>query len=621
MTKEQLRAKANSLPLKPGVYIMMDKSGGVIYVGKAKALHNRVTQYFQGGGGHSAKTAAMVAQVHEFDTIVADSEFEALILECSLIKRHQPKYNILLKDGKGYPFIRVSNEEYPRFSLSARRGEDARYFGPYGGRSVAFGVIRALSEALGLPSCERRFPRDIGKERPCLQYHLKRCAAPCNGGVSPQAFGELIEQAVLLMEGKQAKLVSELEVRMLAAADELLFEKAAALRDRRDAVSQLSRRQKVISAGMADMDVVGYHAGDAKSCVAVLHFLGGELYSRDVHMFPLDYEEPQVLSEFLKQYYGTRRQLPRRVLISCDIEDGEAVERFLREQADHAVTLHAPKRGEDAARVKLASGNAREELERQTTKEERVRKLMTELTRMLGLEKTVRRIEAYDISNTGDSNRVGAMTVHVDGEPLKRGYRLFAIKDESIRDDFHAMQEVLTRRFKRLKEGDEKFTDMPDALFIDGGAVHAAMVVRALETLGLPEVSAIPVYGMVKDDRHRTRALVTPDGAEIGIGKIPKLFAFVGRIQEETHRFAITYHRKKSGKTNLKSELDGIAGLGAKRAAKLREHFKTIKAVKAADVEALTQVLPQKVAEAVYNKFHKEKTDEGNNGNGKGTQA
>jgi len=535
MDKNQLREKALSLPLKPGVYIMLDKSGGVIYVGKAKALRNRVSQYFQSGGSHTQKTANMVALIDDFDTILADTEFEALVLECSLIKRHQPKYNILLKDGKGYPFIRVPREPYGKLSMVAKPKDDrSRYLGPYGGRGIAGHVIKALSEALKLPTCERKFPRDIGKERPCLQRHLNRCIAPCAGNLTPEEYNGYLEQAVLLMEGKHVKLLNELETQMLAAADNLQFEKAAALRDRKNAIANLSKRQKVIAGGKADTDVLGFHAGAAKSCVAVLHFLQGELFSRDIIMFPLD-EEQEVVSGFLTQYYTNRPERPKVILLPCEIEDKESISEML------GVKIRTPKRGDDFSRVKLANSNAREELERITTKEERLAKNMLELSRALNFNKTIRRIEAYDISNTGDAHRVGAMTVFIDGEPRKRDYRLFAIKDETINDDFHAMQEILTRRFKRLLNDDEKFSELPDVLFIDGGAVHASMAVRALDALGI----TLPVFGMVKDSRHRTRALVSHDNQEIGITHSTSLFAVVGRIQEETHRFAITYHRKK----------------------------------------------------------------------------
>ncbi|MCL1819908.1 MAG: excinuclease ABC subunit UvrC [Oscillospiraceae bacterium] len=536
MNKKELHDKALTLPLKPGVYIMMNKTGEVIYVGKAKALRNRVTSYFQSGSGHTQKTVNMVAQVNDFDTIVAGTEFEALVLECSLIKRHQPKYNILLKSDKGgYPFIRIPREPYARLYISKKyKEDDSRYLGPYGGRKVASSVVKTLSEVLKLPTCERKFPRDIGKERPCLQRHLNRCIAPCEGNITKEEYNAVIEQAVLLMEGKHSKLLGELDRQMLAAADNLEFEKAAALRDRRNAVSNLSKRQKVIAGGKADTDVIGFHAGAAKSCVAVLHYLNGELFSRDIVMFPLE-EEREVISGFLTQYYANRPEYPKLILLPCEIEDKESVAQLLNTK------LRVPKRGDDVQRVRLAVVNAREELERVTTKEERAAKNMLELTRALNLDETVRRIEAFDISNTGDKHRVGAMTVFLDGEPRKRDYRLFTIKDETINDDYHAMQEVLTRRFKRLLDEDKKFSDMPDVLFIDGGATHAKMAVRALDTLGI----SVPVFGMVKDSRHRTRGLVTPDNMEIGITHSATLFATVGRIQEETHRFAITFHRKK----------------------------------------------------------------------------
>lgn len=602
-----LKEKARSLPLKPGVYLMLDKNGGVIYVGKAKALRNRVSSYFQDSAGHTAKTRRMVARVADFDTIIAQSEFEALVLECSLIRRHQPKYNILLKDGKGYPYIRLSNEPYPDFSVVHQVSEKdgATYFGPYGGRSLSFAVITALKQTLGLPSCGKTFPRDIGKGRPCLQSHLKRCVCVCGGGVTQADFKKLITQAVQLLEGKAQKLLSELEADMLTASEALQFEKAAVLRDKMTAISTLTRRQIVVGGGMADTDVAACYIGEAKSGVAVLHYIEGNLISRDMEMFDEAVDENEILSAFLAQYYPNRRRAPKTVLLSHEVEDCEDIEALIAEKTGTRPSISVPKRGDKRELTALALANAREEVERVTTREERVRKLLTELQRLLGLSVPPRRIEAVDISNTGDSERVGAMTCFMDGKPLKRAYKHFIIHDEAIHDDYHSMENVLTRRMKRAVSGSAEgtsstgFEELPDLLLVDGGSTHAVMAARVLSEQGL----SIPVYGMVKDDKHRTRALVATDGSEVGLSAFPAGFAFIAQIQEETHRAAIEFHRKR--RSRFGSELDHISGVGEARRLALITRFKSVQALKRATVEELCKAVPQNVAEAVYRHFHK----------------
>ncbi|MDR3206736.1 MAG: excinuclease ABC subunit UvrC [Oscillospiraceae bacterium] len=599
MSPAELKQKALSLPYEPGVYIMMDAAGEVVYVGKAKMLKNRVSQYFQDSVSHSAKTVAMVSQVDHFDVIVADSEFEALVLECSLIKRHQPKYNILLKDDKGYPFIRLTlKEEYPRFSIASKWASDgARYFGPYGGRGATQRVIEVVSEVFRLPVCQRKFPRDIGKERPCLQYHMGRCAAPCRGNVPPEEYRTLIRQAVGVLEGKYLKVAGELTREMENAADSLLFEKAAALRDRQRAIVRLGQKQKVVAGSMADTDVVGHFADEAKACVAVLHFIDGALLDRDVRFVgqALSGDIAETVSEFVKQFYLPRRSFPKQVLLPCALEDGEVVAAWLSKLAGHTVELLTPQRGDKKHLVDMAANNAREEAVRLTTREERVSALLTALAEALALPAPPRRMEAYDISHTGGEDIVGAMTVFKDGAPYKKGYRQYRIKTKDTADDYHAMREVLTRRFKRYLAGDEGFDQAPDLLLIDGGSVHAATAERALCELGL----SFPVYGMVKDDRHRTRALTASDGREVGLAHIPALFGLIGRIQEETHRFAITFHHERHAKKVAVSQLDGIPGVGPSRRAALLTAFKSMKAIKAATVEQLSAVVPENVARAV----------------------
>ena len=583
----------------PGVYIMLDSSGEVIYVGKAKALKNRVTSYFR--GDHLPKVAAMASKVDDFNVIIAETEFEALVLENSLIKRHKPHYNILLKDDKGYPFLRMDQrEEYPRFTLVNRVAHDgARYFGPYGGRSQSKAIIDAISKALGLPTCSRRFPRDLGKGRPCLQFQMGACRGWCRGEPDREEYRAALDSAVMVLEGKTAQLTERLTSRMESAAEELRFEEAARLRDRIRALSGLEHRQRVIAAARADTDAVGFRRG-AKSCFSVLHYTDGDLSGKDFSLFedPTETDE-EALSALLRQYYANRSAWPRAILLPFAPEDREDIERWITELAGRRVSLEVPQRGDRARFVEKAAVNAQEEILRATTVEQRRSKTLLWLQEAMGLNGFPRRIEAFDISNTGDTGIVASMTVHINGKPLKRDYRKFRMKEISGQDDFGSMREVITRRFRRLQEGDEKFSEPPDVLFIDGGTLQCGAACAALEELGL----SIPVFGMVKDDRHRTRALVTPDGREIGIQSNPAAFALVGRIQEETHRFAIEYHRSLRDSVPG-SSLDKIPGVGEKRRSDLIRRFGTIRAVRSATVEELSAVVPKNTAAAVYAYFH-----------------
>ncbi len=605
MTFDELKEKAHALPLKPGVYIMQDAKNVVIYVGKAKALKNRVSQYFANLASHTEKTRAMVSQIDHFDVIVADSEFEALVLENSLIKRHQPRYNILLKDDKGYPYIRLTvKEEYPKFSLANKAAEDgARYFGPYGSRGNTQNIIDALRVALKLPSCNKKFPRDIGRERPCLNYHMGQCDGYCRKDMDQSRYREAIDQAVRLLEGKFQEVGDELKEEMELAAEELRFEKAAELRDRYKAIELLGKRQKVVAGSLADTDVVGFHEGETtKSCFVVLHFVEGELAAKDWDLIdtPMEEEIADILSALVRQYYGGRGNLPRQILLPCELEDEVPLMRMLSEDAGRKVELVTPQRGAKMDLIRLANKNAVEEVERWTTREERQSKLMELLGKLLDLEEPPRRIESYDISNQGADDIVASMVVYVNARPLKRDYRHFKLKDMDGPDDYASMEQVLTRRFKRYLEGDEKFADKPDLLLIDGGVNHANVAVKVLEELGL----SIPVFGMVKDDRHRTRALVTPEGKEIGIQGNQAIFSLIGQIQEETHRFAIEFHRQQQNQRVRASVLDQIPGVGEKRRSDLLKHFKSIKKIKEATQAQLAEVVPKNAAQAVFDYFH-----------------
>lgn len=597
---ESLREKANNLPLLPGVYIMLDAKSEVIYVGKAKKLKNRVSSYFH--GEHLPKVQAMVDKVEDFNVIVAGSEFEALVLENSLIKRHKPHYNILLKDDKGYPFIRMDlREEYPSMSLANRAAKDgAKYYGPFGSRGQTKNVISTISKALLLPDCSRKFPRDIGKERPCLNYHMGSCIGWCLKDSSAEDYRRRIMQAALILEGKSDELIGDLRCQMEQAAEELRFEKAAELRDRLRAVENLSNRQRVIATAFADTDAIGFCRG-AKSCFTVLHFVNGDLVGKDTEMMeePLE-EDSEAISDLVRQYYTAHRGgWPKSILLPCEIDDRQDLEELLSQCSGRRIYIETPKRGERVRLIESATLNAREEIQRRTTAAQRRSKTLEWLQRTLELETFPERIEAFDISNLGSTGIVAAMTVHVDGRPLKRDYRKFRIKDLELQDDYASMYQAVYRRFKHYADGDERFSPLPDLLLIDGGDTHAAIAVQAQLDLGL----RVPTFGMVKDDRHRTRALISPEGQEIGISQNQAVFALIGNIQEETHRFAIEYQRSLRNES-YGSALDKIPGVGSKRRNDLIKYFKSVKAVREAGVEQLRLVVPKNTAQAVYDYFH-----------------
>ncbi len=600
-----LREKANKLPLLPGVYIMQDAAGEVIYVGKAKALKNRVTSYFR--GEHLPKVAAMVSHVDDFSVIVAASEFEALMLENSLIKRHKPHYNILLRDDKTYPWLRLDEREaYPTFTIVGRTAQDgARYFGPYGGRNVMHGIIDALAKALRLPTCGRKFPRDIGRERPCLNFHMGACDGWCRGEPDGEEYRRRMAQAVQILSGGAKELMAQLEREMLAASEELRFEKAAELRDRLAAVKELNNRQVVLKAARADTDAVGF-CRSARCSFVVLHYAGGDLAGKDLEQMlePME-DDAAAVSELVRQYYTRRGAWPKQVLLPAEIEDAEPLAQMLSELAGRKVELVTPQRGVKRELLEAAMRNAREESLRAESEAERRSKTLEWLQRMLGLDALPRRIESFDISNTGDFGIVASMVVFVDGKPARSQYRKFKMKSVAHQDDFASMREAVGRRLAHYKEGDEKFSPLPDLLLIDGGVGQVGAALEAMAEQGLPDV---PVFGMVKDDRHRTRALTTPDGREIGLQANPAVFAFIGGIQEETHRTAIGYH-KTLRKKAIGSGLEDIPGVGPKRRAALLKRFKSVKAVAAASEEELAGVVPKDAARAIYAHFHSEGED------------
>ena len=606
MTFEELKEKALTLPYAPGVYIMRDKTDKVIYVGKAKKLKNRVSQYFQDTASHTPKTRMMVSKIHHFDVIVAASEFEALVLECSLIKRHMPKYNILLKDDKGYPYLRLNMKEiYPVVTLVNKiADDDAEYFGPYGSRGVTNALLEAIRLTLKLPGCHKQFPRDIGKDRPCLNYHMNQCAGWCQESVSCTEYRILMEQVRQLLLGNYKTVAEEIRQQMLAAAENLEFELAAGLRDRLNAIETLGQKQLVTAGTLADTDVVGYGETEAKACFAVLHFSGGNLLDKDYEVFPRPDDKNEAVSSLLKQYYLSRGLAPKVVLLPFELEDSDLFSQLMEEKFGRRSKLRIPQRGDNMRLVELANTNAQEEAERVTGKEERVSATLSILGKMLSMEPP-KRIESFDISNISGTDIVAGMVVFQDGKPHKSDYRRFKLEGLHNQDDYASMHQVVMRRFAHYKAGDKGFADAPDLLLIDGGVNHANVAVDALRELGLD----FPVFGMVKDDRHRTRALVTPEGEEIRIDNNQAIFALIGNIQEETHRFAITYHRDLRSKRLRYSELDGIPGIGTKRKQELLRQFKSLAAIGQATLPELERILPKDAAASVYHHFRRKEEE------------
>ena len=606
MTFDELKDKALSLPLAPGVYIMRNKEDRVIYVGKAKKLKNRVSQYLQDTAAHTPKTRMMVSKIHHFDVIVAASEFEALVLECSLIKRYMPKYNILLKDDKGYPYIRLNRKDiYPKMELVTRISEDgAEYFGPYGTRGVTNALMETIREIYQLPGCHKEFPRDIGKDRPCLNYHMNRCAGWCQPSVPGTRYRETMEQVRQLLRGNYKAVAEEIREEMLRHADNLEFELAAALRDRLNSVETLGQKQLVTAGTLADTDVVGYGETEAKGCFAVLHFSGGNLLDKDYEVFPRPDDSREAVSALLKQFYLSRGLAPKRVLLPFEIEDADLFSELLEQRYGRRPKIHIPQRGDNARLVELARKNALEEAQRVTGKEERYNATVALLGKMLAIP-TPNRMESFDISNISGTDIVASMVVFVEGRPRKSDYKRFKLEGLSNQDDYASMDQILRRRFTHYKAGDKGFDQAPDLLLIDGGVNHARVALRVLEDMDL----SFPVFGMVKDDRHRTRALVTPEGEEIRIDNNQAIFSLIGNIQEETHRFAITYHRSLRSKRLRYSELDGIPGIGPKRKQELLRQFKSLTAIGQATLPELERLLPRDAAAAVYHHFREKESN------------
>lgn len=607
MTLDQLKEKALSLPYAPGVYIMRDKTDRVIYVGKAKKLKNRVSQYFQDTASHSPKTRLMVSNIDHFDVIIAGSEFESLVLECSLIKQYKPKYNILLKDDKGYPYIRLNTKDaYPRATVVNHVADDgAEYFGPFGSKGSSERLLKIITQTLKLPWCSKTFPKDLGKDRVCLNYHMGHCEGWCQGKKTQEDYKKRTEQIRQLLLGHYKSVADEIRKEMLHAAGGLNFELAASLRDRLEAVETLGKKQTVVAGRFSDVDVIGYAQTEVKACFAVLHYRDGNLVDKEYEVFPTPDDRNQAVSALMKQYYLGSGFAPKKIYIPFSVGDEELFAQLLSEKTGRKIEIKTPQRGNGLRLVVLARDNASEEAIRATDRQEHHHKTLQNLAKMLGVD-SLHRLEAYDISNISGTDNVAGMVVFEDGTPRRSDYKRFKIDNNGKQDDYLSMATVIARRFGRYLDQDEKFSKMPDVLLVDGGVTHADTAVKALNELGL----TVPVFGMVKDDKHRTRALVTPDGREIAINVQPAVFALIGKIQEETHRFAISYHKKLRSKRLRYSELDGITGIGEKRKQGLLKQFKSLTAIANASLEELQRILPKDAAMAVFTHFQEKREGE-----------
>lgn len=603
----ELRKKAMALPLLPGVYIMHDKSGAIIYIGKAKALKNRVSQYFGSQNNHAEKVKRMVDNVDDFEYIITDSEFEALVLECSLIKQHTPKYNILLKDDKGYSYIRVSAGDWKKLSYVLQKADDgAEYIGPYMSSYYVKNAVEEANKIFMLPTCNRQFPRDFRKGRPCLNYHIKQCIAPCTGKVKLKDYKESVEQALDFLRGGSSNSIKQLTQQMEEAAENLEFERAARIRDKITAVKKMGDKQKVVANKVLDEDVIGSFSDGGKTCFQVFRFEGGRLFDRESFVFDSGDSENEY-EEFILRYYTIRNDVPKNIALDKTFDGIDAVGEWLSQRRGSKVNVTVPQRGEQAKLVGMCRSNAAETLAQKKDATVREYSVLEELKETLGLEKLPEYIESYDISNLAGTENVAGMVVYKNGKPFKSAYKKFKIKGFEGQDDYGSMKEVLTRRFEeyyKAENSDEGFGKLPDLILLDGGKGQVAVVKEVLEKMNIN----VPLFGMVKDDKHRTRA-ITGDGGEITISSKRALFSFVTRIQDEVHRFAIGYHHNRRSKNTFRSSLTDIPGIGQVRAKVLLKHFRTIENISNADLRELENApkMTKDSALAVYKYFHSDK--------------
>lgn len=605
--RAELRKKAMRLPLLPGVYIMKNVHGEIIYIGKAKALKNRVSQYFGSPNGHTVKVRKMVENVHEFDYIVTDSEFEALVLECSLIKQHMPKYNILLKDDKGYSYVRIAGDEYKTITAVLQKNDDgAEYIGPFTSSYAVKQSVDAANKIFMLPQCGKVFNGKIRKTRPCLHYYISQCCGLCTGKVSKAEYNEAVTQAIRFLKGDTKEVLKMLESQMEEAAEAMDFERAAKLRDRIRAISRMQEKQKVVFKSVEEQDVFSMAESENTVCLAVLRFSDGRLNDCEHFFFDKTDSQESMMTSAVTSFYSMRQNIPRRVTVDGALEGAADVERWLSEKKGKKVTVFTPQRGEQVEVVHMCRENAQEKLALKLGKSGKTVAVLEELRDLLGLSTTPNYIESYDISHTAGQDSVAGMIVFKDGKPYKSAYKRFTIKSFLGNDDYRSMHEVLTRRFteyEKLKDTGEGFGRLPDLILLDGGVGQVNAVHPVLEQFGL----SVPLFGMVKDNRHRTRA-IAQNGGEIEIRSNRRVFTLVSEIQEEVHRFSIAYHRNKHAKRNLTLSLTEIEGIGEKKAKSLLKHFKTLTAVKNASVDDLCEAegISRKNAEKIYAYYHSE---------------
>lgn len=588
MDKKELRKKAMALPLCPGVYIMKNKSGKIIYIGKAKKLKNRVSSYFGSDKQHTLKVKKMVSQVEDFEYIICDSEFEALLLECSMIKQHSPKYNILLKDDKGYHYIKISAGGWPVISEVKQLQKDgAEYLGPYNSGWILKQTIDEAQKIYKLPNCSRQFPEDFGKARPCLNFHIGRCSAPCTGKIKQKDYKEAVDAAISFIKGGSTNTAEQMKKQMDIAAESLNFELAAKLRDRIYALEKATQRQKVITSSYKEQDIIAATRSDTAVCFAVMTFHGGHLADLNCYIIkdPGDLTEDR--SEFIERYYS-ENPIPPRIALDGEITDKELTESWLSAKAGKNVNITLPQKGEQLSLVKMCAFNAAEHLAKAEQRETGNTAALDELSRLLGLPTPPAYIEAYDISHTAGNENVAGMTVFENGKPQKSAYKKFRIKGFSGQDDYRSMAEVIDRRFTEYKELKEKgeaegFARLPDLILLDGGVGQLHAVLPVLEKHGLN----IPTFGMVKDSKHKTRA-VAATGGDISIKANRRAYTLIATIQEETHRFAITYHRRRSTKKGLTAELSEVPGIGPKRLKILLKEYRDINSLRFATAEEIS---------------------------------
>ena len=610
MTKPELYKKACMLPLLPGVYIIRDKADEIIYIGKAKRLRTRVSQYFREGVPHDAKVTQMIEHAFSFDVIVCQSEFEALVLEASQIKAHTPKYNILLKDDKGYSYVKVARGDWPRISAALQKDDDnADYIGPFTSSFAVREMVETAQNCFLLPRCNREFPRDFGKGRPCLNAHIGKCMAVCSGKVSCAAYNEAVQGALQMIRHGKKDILRQLHEKMQAASDRLDFETAALLRDQIAAIERVAAGQKVVMQDDTEMDVIALAGTSRAVCAAVLRYREGRLTDKREFLFHDTADIAAVREEFLPQYYLGGENIPKIIAVDALPPDHEALNQALDEARGSRVELYVPQRGDVAKLVTMAYTNAVERLGRESGRYTREEKLLEEAAQVLGLKAPPALIESYDISNWGDGSSVCGMVVFKDGKPYRSGYRRFKMREVAGTDDYASLAETLARRaaeYEAARRGDKpdgpanQFAALPDLLLIDGGRGQVGAVRAALRGTALEHV---PTFGMVKDDHHRTRAIVDEDGREIAINRHRNIFTFVTAIQDETHRFANDYRKRLMRKKSYAATLTALPGVGEKTSAALLAHFKTVAAVKAASISDLEEVkgISHAKAEKIYN--------------------